>query len=79
MISEAIEFFTLHLKNKKFVLFARYVNPAQNPRKGIKEMVAALILFCKDKNKEELASMCLMLAGVPCEDMYGKLPITRCV
>ncbi len=63
-------------KNKKFVLFARYVNPAQNPRKGIKEMVDALILFCKDKNKDELDSMCLMLAGVPCEDMYGKLPIT---
>lgn len=61
--------------NKKFVLFARYINPIENPRKGINEMVMAINLFCKGKSNDELNSMCLMLAGEPCDDMYGKLPI----
>ena len=62
-------------KNKTFVLFARYVNPVENPRKGIDEMVNAINLFCKYKTKDELDRMCLMLAGVSCDDIYGKLPI----
>lgn len=63
------------LSNKKFVMFARYVNPKTSPRKGIEEMLAAINLFCKDKSQEYINSMCIILAGTPCDNIHGRLPI----
>lgn len=63
-------------EQKKFILFARYVDPVEYPRKGIDGMIHAINIFCEGKTEEELNSMCLMLAGDSCDYMYGKIPIS---
>lgn len=54
-----------HIKipsNKKFILFARSV-PLSDPRKGMLLMADAINCFCKNKSKQELQNMLLLLVG----------------
>lgn len=63
-------------KDKRFVMFARYVNPEVSPRKGIKILFEAVNLLCKKVGKEKLSSMCLVFAGDDCHELKSNFPIT---
>lgn len=62
-------------QQKEFVMFARYVNPANSPRKGINEMIDAINLFCKDKKKEDISKMCIVFAGGSSESIHSRIRI----
>ena len=62
-------------QQKEFVMFARYVNPENSPRKGINEMIEAINLFCKDKKEEDISRMCIVFAGGKSESIKSRIRI----
>lgn len=62
-------------QQKEFILFARYVDPASSPRKGINEMIDAINLFCENKKEEDISKMCVVFAGGSSESIHSRIRI----
>lgn len=59
----------------KYVIFARYCSPSDNPRKGLDILKKAIISFCNRISKDELSSICIVFAGMDCSEIESFLPI----